>query len=275
MVTPREQIPALQVAAPTRVAKDDAIRVDVYNATSGVTILLVIRMLRPNGDVIDLTRQVVPTSDRLVSTNTFPLPEGWLYSVSARNDGFTRVGQTYVVANLVKSGQAVPSYGQALMMGYVAGGYVLGWPGAVHHLHTAVPGLVRSVAGTDPAAGIEVSETVPTGARWRLFALRAELITSVVVANRRPHVVIDDGVNTLFDVSVPNTVPASSTREYSFVAGYPITQDLGFNEVTVPLPALLDLMAGYRIRTRTEGLDVGDNWNTVRLYVMEWIDPGT
>ena len=45
-------------------------------------------------------------------------------------------------------------------------------------------GYIRTVTGTDPAAGAEVSETVPTNAFWRLRMFSAVLVADANAANR-------------------------------------------------------------------------------------------
>lgn len=119
---------------------------------------------------------------------------------------------------------------------------------------------VPDVTTADPAAGAEFSVTVPVGETWELESVHATLVTSAVAGNRRVTLVIDDGVNILAEIVAGLDHIASTTIVYSYTA------DAGYETVATRsgviqqgIPRML-LAAGYRIRTVTDALDVGDNW---------------
>lgn len=64
---------------------------------------------------------------------------------------------------------------------------------------------VDVIVGANPAAGAEVSETVPAGETWCLLGVRVTLVTSATVATRQPILTLDDGTNIFFEN------PAAST----------------------------------------------------------------
>lgn len=135
--------------------------------------------------------------------------------------------------------------------------WVLPQAGATPASTTAtVPG----VTSHDPAAGAEISVTVPAGETWELESVHATLVTSAVAGNRRVTLVIDDGANILAEIVAGLDHIASTTIVYSYTA------DAGYETVATRsgviqqgIPRML-LAAGYRIRTVTDALDVGDNW---------------
>ncbi len=128
---------------------------------------------------------------------------------------------------------------------------------------------VRSITGTDPAANVEISETVPTNARWRLRALRASLTTDANVASRVAHLQFDDGTNLYYVAQGSQNQAAGATYPYNFGLG-------GANKVfvtvandQVTLPDLV-LTAGHKITTSTANRQVGDNWTAPQYIVQEW-----
>lgn len=133
---------------------------------------------------------------------------------------------------------------------------------------TAADGTT-SIGGTDPAAGVEISDAVPANARWNLLAWRASLVTDSTVANRTVQLVIDDGTNVLY--FLPSTTNQTATLTWNYHAAF-----LGaaqFNsgiQLFLPLPATpLTLPTGYRVRTSTGSIQAGDNYGAARLLVQE------
>jgi hypothetical protein len=119
-----------------------------------------------------------------------------------------------------------------------------------------------SLVGTDPAAGAEISQTVPAGEYWTLTSVLAQLVTSATVANRRVHLIVDDGTNVVANYTAAADQAASATVTYTWDGG-------GADATAVrdgvassgQLPIGLQLRRpGWRIRTLTSAIDVGDNW---------------
>ena len=131
-------------------------------------------------------------------------------------------------------------------------------------------GALRTYLGTDQAANTEFSESVPSGAVWELLAVRATLVTDANVANRQASLILDDGTNT-FCTSYPvSNHAASTTVVYNWVT------ELGASYTTVttnvqllPLPKIL-LGPGFRVRSSTASIQVGDNWGVPAFLVVEY-----
>lgn len=137
-------------------------------------------------------------------------------------------------------------------------------------LYTADHGCkVRSVAGTNPAAGIEISETVPASVRWKLISVFFRLVTSATAATRRLHFVVDDGTNKLFDFPVGNTHLASLTRDYTIAHVGNVGNGIQDDDIMQILPADAVLPTGFRVRTETTGIQVGDDFGAPQLWVEE------
>lgn len=126
-------------------------------------------------------------------------------------------------------------------------------------------GTPTSAASAAPAAGADITVTVPSGQTWTLQSFDASLTTSAAVANRVVAVVIDDGTNVLYRWVAGLNQTASQTLEYAgAVGGVDVGGTARNNVVTFPL-AGITLPAGYRIRTITTAIQAGDQWTAARL----------
>lgn len=271
---PQLQSAALLAASGAlRLTGEDVLRAIAYNSAAGVTITIAGRFQREDGQISAFKFALVPTSDRLVNTAHYQLGSGWLLNVQAyASAGAPKRGQCYVGLELSRGTDGAREPLGTLTKDYVAEGQGIAWPGSPIRQSIDGPGWVRMFAGTNPAAGAEVSETVPTGARWRILSMSAGLATDATVANRLPAIVYDDGTTTLFRANAAQNQTASQTVPYAFVPGYgPANNGLGYPHI--PLPPETFLRAGWRVRTATGSLQAGDDWAAPALHVEEWIEP--
>ena len=132
-------------------------------------------------------------------------------------------------------------------------------------------GRIRSIAGTNPAANTEISETVPARKRWRLLAIQFPLVTDANAANRMMHLTLDDGTTVFYTSETIVTQTASLTRTYALAIGAP-QQTVIDAHYNITLPDII-LSGGFRIKTVTTALQATDNFGAPQLLVEEWIDP--
>lgn len=140
----------------------------------------------------------------------------------------------------------------------------------VDNLAAAV--AVASPADThpaNPAAGAEISITVPAGQTWQLQDIDFTLTTSAAAGNRQVQLIIDDGVNELWRFLVTVTQAASLAYIYAFggaTSDAAVRAATGVNEVLseMDLPGIT-LGAGYRIRTSTVGIQAGDQYSAITV----------
>lgn len=134
-----------------------------------------------------------------------------------------------------------------------------------------IPGKIADLvmyAGSDPGAGVELSEVVPARKHWVLREVSAQLVTSAAVANRNAQLVIDDGAgNIVGQLGSGFNHVASTTKRYSLAEGDK-GDGLG-TSVHWPLPDAFAMGAGHRIKTVTAALDVADDWGPFRVLVEE------
>lgn len=251
---------------------EDHLRVRSFNSASGVTLAIEGRQFTVDNAFKAFRERHVPNTNRTAATSTFHLGEGWLVDLQVRASGGTpRRGECFVVVEVIRgfTGDVQPT--TTLIQGYVCDTSNRAWPASPLELSTEGPGNLRSIVGTDPAAGIEIIETVPTNARWRLVGMRAVLVTDATVANRTVSLVFDDGVNAFTATIASIAQTASQTNPY-FFAEYGVITAVALVVVMVPLPTSVLIPQGGRIRTLTGGIVAGDNWAAPTYEVEEWIE---
>ncbi len=237
-----------------------------------------------------LTTKMLPAAgDRTENVFLFSLPRGFLIGmvVDVPSSTLVHPGQCLVDLGVSNSPTAEPTGAlsveyQDLASGYVTSATPLSWPYSGFHSSVEEFLSFASVQAFTNPAGTDITLTVPNHARWNPKSLTFQLVTNAVVANRIITLIIDDGTaaGVIWEFNTNFSQVASTTDLYIFnpivpVAGFVPTVPTGFNaEQMFTLPDLF-LQAGCRIRTSTAALNAGDLFQSIRLDVREWIDPGT
>lgn len=129
----------------------------------------------------------------------------------------------------------------------------------------------KTFSGANPAAGNEVSITVPAGKYWTVETFKFVLVTSATVANRLPALSLDDGTTEFWRWRSTVAQTASLTWTYYFLASTDNEVNRSaVNEMYEPLPASLILGPGFRILTTTSGIQGTDDYGVPVLYVTEF-----
>ena len=137
----------------------------------------------------------------------------------------------------------------------------------IQHLH----GRLRSITGTLPATGTEISETVPSRLHWILHSLRFGFTTDTNVADRRVTITLTDGTNFLLRLTLSNTQPANTSRSHTF-AHFSTNESLANQKLFYPFPPL-PLITDFVLSTSTTNIQAGDHYTAPQLLVEEWTDP--
>jgi len=254
------------------VGGDEFLLVTSINALASVRITISGRMLTREGRLTPFVDQHIANSDRTAATSAIRLGEGWLQEITAIATGAApTLGQTFLRVDLVRGDGPGQTVHATLLQGTVTAAQRLAWPGSPIDTTLESPGALRSIGGTDPAAGAEISETVPAGARWRLQSLRAAFVTDATAANREVAIVFDDGTNTYAEAHSGVNQAASLTRQYTAAVGGVRGAAATGTGILLAIPSVI-LPAGHRIRTSTTNLQAGDNWGAPRLLVEEWLE---
>lgn len=134
------------------------------------------------------------------------------------------------------------------------------------------PGTTRSITGTNPAAGAEISETVPANTIWLLRSVRFTLVTEATAGIRQVHLTLDDGTSTLLNLPTTGTQIESLTRNYNAHGLGGLIVPTG-NEIDIGLPFNVMLTSGYILATETTLIKSLDNFGAPQLAVEAWHDP--
>lgn len=250
---------------------EDNLRVETWANAAALTLTIEGAFLNISGELTTIQRDFVLTGNRVLQTFDVDLGEGWLIQLQARLSAGTAVlGGCYVRLSAIRG-----FTGATIRRGLIASGFVnsqqfIGYPGATLLSMLDGAGQLRSITGATPAAGAEISETVPTGARWELLTFFYRLVTAVAAANRTPNLLLDDGANTVFQIASNAAQTASLTEQYSYFQGVNRAGLDVSSTVQLPIPTGNRLGAGFRIRTLTPALQAADQFSIVQYLVREW-----
>jgi hypothetical protein len=263
------------IAAPFQfiTSGEDNLRITVVNAAAGVRVAVQGRRVDRDGRILPLAHTVAATSDRLAVTRIFPLGVGALLNLAVWAEaGAPVVGQTFVIVQVVRGLEGGTELLGTLMQGYVTSTQGLGWPGSPIVSSTEGEPFVRAIRGTAPAAATDLSETVPTGARWELLAIRFNIATSAVAGTRYVGLVANDGVIGPWLVVSQRVINPSEVRAYTWAQGlsYEVSDTIGHAQSGIPRGALL--RAGSVIRSNVYNMQAGDQVFAPDLLVREWLE---
>jgi len=189
-----------------------------------------------------------------------------MLTVTASEDDFD-AGSVYARVELGINGTRIVT----LLEGYPDLRESLAWPIVPFPTLLAQRGQIVPITGTNPAAGVEISETVPNNNYWRLKALRAAITTDSNTANRRPVLRITINSIIVCDCINPTTTTANSTVTYQWGHGLQYgTDSIGLFGSGGLISDLL-LPPGSVIATVTAGILAGDNWAAPTLLVERFL----
>jgi hypothetical protein len=171
-------------------------------------------------------------------------------------------GELYVIVSLILNGSKVAQLGA----GYVYDKFGLAWPKSQRDTAGIMTGYMANTTSADPAAGAEISYTLPGINERRIQSIRFTLVTSAGVANRRVHVVFTQGGVKVLEVISPIDQVASTTKLYTVIAGEIGTVTNDDNDIIMQIPNNLCVPVNMVISTETTNLQAGDNFSTMVLW---------
>lgn len=137
------------------------------------------------------------------------------------------------------------------------------------------PGMIKRIAGTNPAANTEVSETVPADRLWQLLAVYIPLVQGITQTPWPLLRLTDASDNVLAEIYGSTAAQgASTTCAYSWVRGLSVASGQIGATTNVrsfaPLPDIL-LPGGYKIKTVTIGIGANSDYGVPSLLVAELV----
>lgn len=271
---------AVQAATPLYLTGEDALRLTLFNSAAGVTAALRGRFLPmktapdEQDPVIGIfSHELTPTTARAASSRTETLGEGWLLDWSVVvSAGTPLIGQCYAMVEVVRGAKGAQFPVSWLGNSYITANKRLGGPDPGFMDFLDGGGALRSITGAVPGAGAEISETVPTGARWELLAGNFTFTTAVAVANRTPRLSLDDGALVYFQASSQGVQAASLAVGYTFGQGLPLQAIGGDSRSIMTLPNNIRMAAAHRWRTLTGLIQAADQYSAIQYLVREFIE---
>lgn len=268
----QERSPLVKLPYSLYVDGDDYLRISVLGAFTPVAVTVSGRLMKPDGDHSTFSFAVSSPGSRVApATSIVPIGCGWIENVTAIASGGSGLPGTYVTVDLVRGQAGAGGVVGTLLAGYVSSLVRLAFPGSIVRSPLEGPGVIRSITGTNPAAGAQISETVPTGARWRLLSLLATLVTDANAATREPALTFDDGTNVYARYPATQTQAASLTRRFQWGDATPLAALQQDATIIAEIPTL-QLLGGHRIGTLITNSQAGDDWAAPQYLVEEWLE---
>jgi hypothetical protein len=123
---------------------------------------------------------------------------------------------------------------------------------------------------TQPAAGAELEIKATGQGLWRIPSLRARFVADANVANRTVVLTADDGTDEVWRVAYNAVVAAGGDVVLCAYSGA-IQSTVSAGTATVPLPTDgLILLPGWRLRTSTGSIQVGDQYSDIQALIHEY-----
>lgn len=263
----------VQPPAPCYVTPQDRLLLSVWNSGTNITLRVDLRMLMPNGQITQNQWTATPSSDRTLNYWYFNLAEGMLLALTVSTQSAAQPGTCYAKAYLIRGQSTIEPIGQMLLFGYVVTGGALAWPYPRWTLPAEGPGRLRSIVGTQPAAGQPILETVPTGARWGLRTLRCTLTTNTTAVTRYVEFYLHDGTNSYVFYMAPFGQAQSLVWDYNWGIAIQASTSPALPIVALPLPDQIYLPAGYTFGVYVYVGAGGDQLSAPKYSVEEWIAP--
>jgi hypothetical protein len=247
------------------VTLDDCLAVNVLSSVANPALVVVARLLRPDGVISYNHERIGAVTANTITKFIFQLAEGFLLDVCVSAVGSSlAAGECFVRVDLQHNSQAGTSPFATLANGYVTANHTVAWPSIEPAQDVTPLAATLAVTVANPAAGAEWLYTVPAGVTAILNSVHFIFTTSAAVADRLPHLVIDDGTNTLTQKTHYTVQAAGQAGEYNFAHfGGDDAAPVGY--VVFPSVPPTPVKAGYRIGTVTTAIDVLDQYSAITL----------
>lgn len=254
----------------------DNLRIEGWNSVAGVALELTFRFANVDGS-IEPQRYTLPlTADRQSTGLDISLAPGYLLNMAVfASGGAPKIGQTFVCIKLIRGFGGATIVMGLLLQGYVTAEQGLGWPGSPIASSTDSEPALRVITGTAPAAGAEITETVPTGARWELVSLGATHQGDGSGANRTARLLFLSGAAVMAAFPQAFLEGVGNLQGYCWTQGLPLSAGLAGDRQVQGLVTQVALPQGAQIRTSTIGLGPADQWSAPTYLVREWLEVDT
>lgn len=257
------------------VGLEDRIYLLYWSSIPAANLTITLRVLNPNGSISLNSYTIVTNGLRSSTATILPTGEGLLLGAVLNTFSSVNVrrGQLYAQLMVNRGGLInTTQFTQYLCGGYVTSETPIFYPFSPYDPSMGGRGNFRSITGTTPAPGIEIRETVPYGAVWKVNAIRFALTCSGDVSTRGVSILfIDDMSQGTGQVVSLTPLEAGAALVFSFVAGADNAYLNSTFSVQCPLPTDMLLPPGFAFSTSTAGLMPGDQFSSIQYVVEEWL----
>src|SRR3990167_9575983 len=197
-----------------------------------------------------------PTSDSIPKSESFALPDIPIWITAVVEGVGILQGQTYAQISLIINGDII----HHLCSGYLSSNFGISWPST--NLQPSVPdiGFPASFNGADPAAGTEISITVPSYQLRVVNSVRFTLVASANAASRIVHLLFTTSGNVIAECISNTAQIISQTRVYTAFPTTPGGSLADDNDIIIPIPSGIILPPGGTITTMTTALNASDDY---------------
>jgi len=252
---------------------EDVLELTSWNSAAGVRIVLQGRVHAAPGVIIPFAAVHVPATDRTPVTTVHTVPLGELLNAIVYCDtGSPFQSQTFVrVAVRRGAGNAFTRLG-VIIQGAITAVSARSFPGSAIVSSLESEPFIRHIVGTAPGAGLNITETVPNGARWEVLTFYAAATWSGVAGNRTPYLVMSSNSVNVGTFACGGATPAASVVSCTWGQALNTGADNTNHQYQGAVPGHLTLVAGSVIQTAVFGFAAGDAWGNPQYTVREWID---
>ena len=152
------------------VTGEDALQLSGWNIATGVRLRVAGRLMGLDGVPRPFVHDLAMNTDRTIASVVRSLGEGWILDLTV-STGSTAVtfGQCFARVQVVRGVDSSGIVIGTLCAGYVTAVQPIAFPAGRVRGTLEGPGVIRSITGTDPAAGVEIrSEERRVGKECRL-----------------------------------------------------------------------------------------------------------
>jgi hypothetical protein len=254
------------------VGLDDRLVLRVVTLGNSAGVLIRGRVLRDDGQIQAFEFRQVFNGPAQPLEFYYLLVQGYLLDVVVLQIPTPTIwGTLYAQVGLARGLPATNQVVAMLCSGMLTNSRYLSWPWGVQASPLDGQGYPISQLVANPGAGAEWSFTVPGSIRQKVRGAHFTFTTSAVVATRDVTVVVDDGANVLGRFPASITQIASLANEYT-VSAAPYSPATLATVGMIPFPPDMVMLQGWRIRTQTGALDVGDAYTNIRINLEQWFD---
>ncbi len=284
-----------EVAPPSTlyIQRDDVLVAQVTSYIPTESVQIAVRIMLPTGPVpgqpqgSDVLVPTIPTpggntivqgsfqaqvvTARVTRQTVFALMEGYLLSVAALAAQATARGNTFVRLILVRNVGAQQTAPLTLFADYVTNQQAASFPGGRYISSLETHGLTTSIQVANPIAGADWSLICASNQHLAVTSFSATFTAAVAVASRNVTIIVDDGVNTVWQDDATASITASQVAS---INGAQTQAAVGVITTTlfVVLPPGLELFFGWRVRSSTAAIQGADQWSNIWFAVQQWLE---